>query len=90
MRPRATQPIGSPSYLPLTSGTSADDEEAAIARAREGEEISKLLQDERRLSQLLYGPGDRSMGLIGKSNPRYRWDKYWKPEEELKTMSKPM
>lgn len=30
------------------------------------------------------------MNLIGKSNPRYRWDTYWKSEEELQGMSRKM
>ena len=46
--------------------------------------------DERRLSALLQGPQMRSQRLIGNSNPRYRWEKYWKTEEELKRMKKPM
>jgi hypothetical protein len=46
--------------------------------------------EERRLSALLMGPQMRSQRLIGNSNPRYRWERYWKTEEELKTMKKPM
>ncbi|RZM23857.1 MAG: hypothetical protein EOO88_24810 [Pedobacter sp.] len=30
------------------------------------------------------------MRLIGYSNPRYRWEQYYKPEEELKLMKKPI
>ena len=33
-------------------------------------------------------PQMRSMRLIGKSNPRYRWGQYWKTDEELKKMKK--
>jgi len=32
----------------------------------------------------------RSMRLIGKSNPRYHWHQYYKSEDELKKMSKPL
>ena len=32
----------------------------------------------------------RSMRLIGNSNPRYRWHQYYKSEEELKKMKKPL
>lgn len=33
-------------------------------------------------------PQMRSMRLIGKSNPRYRWGQYWKTDQELKKMKK--
>lgn len=46
--------------------------------------------DERRLSAVLLGPQMRSQRLIGNSNPRYRWERYWKSQDELKTMKKPM
>jgi hypothetical protein len=46
--------------------------------------------EERRLSAVLLGPQMRSQRLIGNSNPRYRWERYWKTEEELKKMKKPM
>lgn len=65
------------------------------ARPQDNDELSKLLMDERRLQQLLQGPQNRgpqarSMKLIGRSNPRYRWERYWKSNEELKAMKKPM
>ncbi|KAL2072489.1 hypothetical protein VTL71DRAFT_11832 [Oculimacula yallundae] len=68
-----------------------DDEEAGERRSREfdeGEDYKSL--DERRLSQILNGPQMRSQRLIGNSNPRYKWEKYWKTEEQLKTMKKPL
>lgn len=40
--------------------------------------------EERRLNDILNGPHVRSMRLIGNSNTRYQWAKYWKTEEELK------
>ena len=46
--------------------------------------------DERRLSAVLNGPQMRSQRLIGNSNPRYRWERYWKTEEDLKPMKKPL
>jgi hypothetical protein len=46
--------------------------------------------DERRLSAVLYGPQMRSQRLIGNSNPRYRWERYWKTQEELRPLRKPM
>jgi cation diffusion facilitator family transporter len=32
----------------------------------------------------------RSQRLIGNSNPRYRWEQYWKTEDQLKKMKKPI
>ncbi|KAI0381981.1 hypothetical protein F5Y04DRAFT_280212 [Hypomontagnella monticulosa] len=46
--------------------------------------------DERRLSQLLNSTPMRSMRLIGNSNPRYKWARYWKTEEQLASMRKPV
>lgn len=53
---------------------------------REGEDPAH----ERRASQILNKPQMRSMRLIGNSNPRYNWKKYWKTEDELRKMKKPM
>ncbi|WYZ42960.1 hypothetical protein EsH8_VI_000659 [Colletotrichum jinshuiense] len=44
--------------------------------------------EERRLSELIFGPQMRSMRLIGNSNPRYQWERYWKTEAELEAMPK--
>lgn len=41
-------------------------------------------------AQVLLTPQMRSMRLIGNSNPRYRWEQYWKDKEELKKMTKPL
>lgn len=79
----------------------ADEEEAIIGSLGAGRRNSRELADgedfrrsitseERRLSVILNGPQMRSQRLIGNSNPRYRWEQYWKTEEELKTMKKPM
>lgn len=45
--------------------------------------------EESRLN-LLMTPQMRSMRLIGYSNPRYRWEQYYKQEDELKKMKKPI
>ena len=74
------------------------DEEASLGRTRRrsrGEDSEDFdfdfrRSDERRLSSVLYGPQMRSQRLIGNSNPRYRWERYWKTVEELKPMKKPM
>ncbi|KAF3348936.1 hypothetical protein VD0002_g3942 [Verticillium dahliae] len=46
--------------------------------------------EERRLSQMIFSPQMRSMRLIGNSNPRYQWDRYWKTQEQLRAMTKPL
>lgn len=56
----------------------------------DSDELGRLLMDERRLSEILNGPQARSMKLIGRNNPRYQWEQYWKSDDELKAMSKPM
>lgn len=38
----------------------------------------------------LMAPQMRSQRLIGNSNPRYRWEQYFKTDEELKKMKKPL
>ena len=45
-------------------------------------------RSERRMSAILNAPHMRSMRLIGNSNPRYRWERYWKTQEELVGMRK--
>ncbi|KIX95899.1 uncharacterized protein Z520_08154 [Fonsecaea multimorphosa CBS 102226] len=49
--------------------------------------------DPRRMSvgpEILMTPQVRSMRLIGQSNPRYHWHQYFKSEDELKKMRKPI
>lgn len=49
--------------------------------------------DDRRQSlaaNVLMTPEMRSQRLIGNPNPRYRWEQYYKTEEELKKMKKPI
>lgn len=49
--------------------------------------------DARRMSlgpEILMTPQMRSMRLIGNSNPRYKWQQYYKTEEEVKQMKKPI
>ncbi|KAK1828207.1 hypothetical protein QBC39DRAFT_156294 [Podospora conica] len=47
-------------------------------------------RSERRISAVLNAPNMRSLRLIGNSNPRYRWERYWTTEDKLKTMRKPI
>ncbi|KAJ4418563.1 hypothetical protein N0V85_001396 [Neurospora sp. IMI 360204] len=69
-----------------------DDEEALAGLGAERRLVDDEppRRDERRMSAVLNGPHMRSMRLIGNSNPRYRWERYWKTEEELATMKKPI
>jgi hypothetical protein len=56
----------------------------------DGPEDELSRRDDRRLSAILNSAGVRSMRLIGNSNPRYRWERYWKTEAELAAMPKHM
>lgn len=69
-----------------------DDEEALTGLGAERRLVDDEppRRDERRMSAVLNGPHMRSMRLIGNSNPRYRWERYWKTEEELATMRAPI
>jgi hypothetical protein len=71
----------------------ADDEETGLMRnisnTEDDDEPSRHI-DQRRASQILMGSHMRSLRLIGQSNPRYKWEKYWKSDEQLRTMKKPM
>ncbi|KAJ2993074.1 hypothetical protein NUW58_g1953 [Xylaria curta] len=75
-----------------------DDEEALLAHSTsshshgyaDDDEHHRSQADERRLSQILNSDPVRSMRLIGNPNPRYKWERYWKTEEELKELKKPL
>ena len=54
----------------------------------EGPEDELARRDDRRMSAILNSSHMRSMRLIGNSSPRYCWERYWKTEDELATMSK--
>ncbi|RDW64008.1 hypothetical protein BP5796_10510 [Coleophoma crateriformis] len=73
------------------------DEETGLLGQRssrgeeDGEEFAgRVSGEERRLSLVLNTPHMRSQRLIGNSNPRYQWEKYWRTEEDLKSMKKPI
>ncbi|KAI1382342.1 hypothetical protein F4677DRAFT_23768 [Hypoxylon crocopeplum] len=75
-----------------------DDEESGLlpqmfsrTPSEPDDEVHRRSQaEERRLSQLLNSSPMRSMRLIGNSSPRYKWAHYWKTEEQLRTMRKPV
>jgi divalent metal cation (Fe/Co/Zn/Cd) transporter len=81
---------------------STDDEEqgsrdeAYFSPRRRPNEWTNGEHDPKRMSlniaapEVLMTPQIRSMRLIGKSNPRYHWHQYYKTEEELKQMDKPL
>lgn len=78
-------------------GVVHDDEEALLAHSISShgfgdtdDEHRRSQADERRLSQILNSDPVRSMRLIGNSNPRYKWERYWKTEEQLKQYKKPI
>ncbi|KAK8126811.1 uncharacterized protein PG998_002570 [Apiospora kogelbergensis] len=52
----------------------------------ESEPTRRSFSEERRLSHILNSDQVRSMRLIGSSNPRYNWRRYWKTEEQLAEM----
>lgn len=58
--------------------------------AGEGSEDESARREERRMSAILNSSHVRSMRLIGNSNPRYRWERYWRSEAELAAMPKHM
>ncbi|KAI0818173.1 hypothetical protein GGR55DRAFT_61189 [Xylaria sp. FL0064] len=103
-RPGALSQLLSRSHPSLhTYGTSwrggvVDDEESLLTHSISShgfvdtgdDEPRRSQADERRLSQILNSGAVRSMRLIGRSNPRYNWERYWKSEEELRTFSKPV
>lgn len=53
------------------------------------EEDARRQHDDRRLSAILNNPQMRSMRLIGRAK-RYRWERYWKTEEQLRAMTQPL
>ncbi|KAK5943759.1 hypothetical protein PMZ80_004768 [Knufia obscura] len=51
------------------------------------------LNEERRMThaeEVLMTPQMRSMRLVGNSNPRYQWQRYYKTPEQLKQYNKPL
>ena len=75
----------------LQSSGTGDDEARPAQDERRRSTLNEI--DARRMSvnaDILNTPQIRSMRLIGNSNPRYRWQKYYKSEDELKKMKKPI
>jgi hypothetical protein len=70
--------------------SAAEEEGAQDTPQRRSFDAEDAWQAAPRRASLLNDPRMRSQRLIGNSNPRYRWHQYWKTEEELKQMKKPM
>ncbi|KAI9688023.1 MAG: hypothetical protein M1820_010330 [Bogoriella megaspora] len=73
------------------SGPSLYDEYSDIEYGSGTPALSGGDHDERRASvaaNLLNTPQMRSQRLIGNSNPRYKWEQYFKADDELKQMKK--
>lgn len=79
-------PLGHGALASLIRSRGLEEEEVA----GDGQDDESIRRDERRMSALLNSTHMRSMRLIGNSNPRYRWERYWKTEAELAAMPKPM
>ncbi|KAI0869387.1 hypothetical protein GGS24DRAFT_164973 [Hypoxylon argillaceum] len=79
-------------------GAVSDDEEALLVHSTSShgyadlndDEPRRSQADERRLSQILNSDQVRSMRLIGNPNPRYNWERYWKTEDQLSALKKPL
>lgn len=52
-----------------------------------GEDVGRKMSN---AALVLMTPQMRSQRLIGNSNPRYKWERYFKTEDELKQYSKPL
>lgn len=78
-------PAGHGALASLIKQRAEDD-----GHAGDGLEDEPPRRDERRMSAILNSANMRSMRLIGNSNPRYHWERYWKTEAELATMPKHM
>ena len=71
-------------------GSDTDDED--LEAYRNGLMMPYDRDSDRRSSigaHVLNTPQMRSQRLIGNSNPRYKWEKYYKTEEELKKAGEP-
>ncbi|KAI1734456.1 hypothetical protein F4680DRAFT_343254 [Xylaria scruposa] len=79
-------------------GAVSDEEEALLTHSISSHGFADGLEDEhrrsqadeRRLNQILNSDQVRSMRLIGNPNPRYKWERYWKTEEQLKALKEPL
>lgn len=71
-----------------SSSGEPDDKHAPAAAGWGGGEEAANIRRMSHAASVLNTPQVRSQRLIGYNNPRYRWDRYWTSEEELKPLSK--
>jgi hypothetical protein len=74
-------------------GSITDEEEEDLETFKAALMMPYDRDPERRSSaaaSILNTPQMRSQRLIGNSNPRYKWEKYYKSDEDLQGMKKPM
>jgi hypothetical protein len=67
----------------IESGPAVRDENASAEDKDRDRRMSAAMN-------VLMTPQMRSQRLIGNSNPRYKWERYWKSDEQLKKMRKPI
>ncbi|OCL14521.1 hypothetical protein AOQ84DRAFT_428860 [Glonium stellatum] len=81
-----------PSSIRYERRSSEDDIESGRSRGLTMAWGGGSERDDRRMSvaSVLMTPQMRSQRLIGNSNPRYKWEQYFKTDEELKKMKKPL
>lgn len=61
-------------------GRATPDDEEAVRTSYDSDREDLTRNDDR--GHMLHREEMRSQRLIGNSNPRYRWERYWKTEEE--------
>ncbi|XP_014559971.1 hypothetical protein COCVIDRAFT_90464 [Bipolaris victoriae FI3] len=82
-----------PSTIRSNERRGSDTEDEDMEAYRHGLMMAYDRDSDRRSSigaHILNTPQMRSQRLIGNSNPRYKWEKYYKHEEDLKGMKKPI
>ncbi|POS88218.1 hypothetical protein EPUL_000798 [Erysiphe pulchra] len=92
-RPPITQYNSDHCYISYKRGRDpTNDEEIVKMTGKDCDEMRHKYRssEERRLENLLHGSPIRSQRLIGHSNLRYEWEKYWKTRDDLKKMRKPI
>jgi hypothetical protein len=102
--PALLQSIGTPPVRRASSfrfdlGEDIEGQNKSAEQSRRNSVDAKSIDEdrpayERRASEhaakTLMTPQMRSQRLIGNSNPRYRWEQYYKTDQELKRMKKPI
>jgi len=96
IRNRSTASLHTVSRAASVREMPRDEEEAALGNPNADWHVFRMRDDmadeptrraeDRRMSAILNTPQVRSMRLIGNSNPRYRWERYWKTPADLAGM----